>query len=785
METFWLWQLLGRLHPMVVHFPIGLLLFAGLLELISFKRFFSSYRKGIQALVWGGGIAAVLAAVLGFLMMTAENITGDLMEKHQILGMLAGLLSLFVLYFHQKAILTTQIIVIRTYRLLLFFTCMGILAAGHYGASMTFGEDFLISVIQNRSTEQFDFSDFQNEYELASDSDLKLVGQVRMIFAHHCYKCHSGAKTEGKLRLDTKEFLFAGGESGEIIKAGFPDQSELIRRVKLPIHHKEVMPAKGKQLSKDEIALLSYWVEKGALWPDGVEMPSLYRVAELAPRNPVLPKVLKGLENPVDRWVNAYFEEKGITWRPVVDDRIYLRRIFLDVLGLLPDAATYAAFVDDPDPDKRQNWLRKLLEREDDFAQHWLTFWNDHLRNDYSGTGYITNGRYNITDWLYEALRTNMPYDIFVRQLLNPDDRAKGFIAGIQWRGTVNASQRTEMQAAQNVGQVFLGLNLKCASCHDSFISDWKLDQAYAFANVFADSVLEINRCDQPTGKMAKTAVLWKELGNIDSLASRAEKLRQLSETLVQPANGRLYRTLVNRIWKQLMGRGLVEPVDEMDNEPWSQDLLDWLANNFANDGYDLKQLIFLIASSKTYQQPVDVLTSADQLKREDYVFRGMVSRRLNAEQFADALSALVSPLFEHKDIKYNPFQLRPEEQVRQQIVRASLVANNAFLTALGRPSREVVATERDMQANLLQALELTNGAKLNEVLERGSKRWWHAYPDPASLVDALYGEFLLRKPNSKELQVAKGVLSANYGPENIQDLMWALVLQPEFQLIH
>jgi uncharacterized membrane protein len=783
METFWLWQLLGRFHPMVVHFPIGLLLFAGLLELIASKRFFSSYRPGIQALVWGGSCAAVLAAILGILMMNAENLSGSLMDKHQWLGISTALLSLAVLYLHQKAIHTSKQQVIKAYRFFLCFTCFGVVAAGHYGASMTYGEDFLTSVIEDK--QQFDFVAFQNESLLGDDSALKLIGQVRMVLAHNCYKCHSGAKTEGKLRLDTKEFLFAGGENGEVVKAGFPEKSELIRRIKLPAHHKEAMPSKGKPLSQDEIALLSFWIEKGAVWPDDAEMPSLYRVAELAPRNPALPKALKGYEHPVDRWVNVYFEKNGISWKPVVDDRTYLRRVYLDVLGLLPDAAAYTAFANDPDPDKRLSWLKKLLEREDDFAQHWLTFWNDHLRNDYTGTGYITNGRYNITDWLYEALRSNMRYDEFVRQLLNPNDRAKGFIAGIQWRGTVNASQRTEMQAAQNVGQVFLGLNLKCASCHDSFISDWKLDQAYAFANVFADSVLEINRCDQPTGRLANTAVLWQELGDIDSLASRAEKLKQLSNAIVQPANGRLYRTFVNRIWKQLMGRGLVEPVDEMDNEPWSQDLLDWMASNLVTKGYDPKALIYLIASSKTYQQPVDVLTSADQLKREDYVFRGMVSRRLSAEQFADALSTLVSPLFEHQEMKYNPFQLRPEEQGRQQIVRASLVANNAFLTALGRPSREVVATVRDMQANLLQALELTNGARLNEVLERGSKRWWQAYPDPNGLIDALYGEFLLRKPNSKEVQVAKGVLSANYSPEKIQDLMWALVLQPEFQLIH
>jgi hypothetical protein len=125
------------------------------------------------------------------------------------------------------------------------------------------------------------------------------------------------------------------------------------------------------------------------------------------------------------------------------------------------------------------------------------------------------------------------------------------------------------------------------------------LEEAYAFANIFADSTLEVSRCEIPTGKMAGTKILWEELGEIDSTATRSEKLRQLSDYLVQPANGRMYRTIVNRVWKQMMGRGMVEPVDEMDNEPWSQDLLDWLASEFVDRNYDLKELIYLIASSR------------------------------------------------------------------------------------------------------------------------------------------------------------------------------------------
>jgi hypothetical protein len=414
-----------------------------------------------------------------------------------------------------------------------------------------------------------------------------------------------------------------------------------------------------------------------------------------------------------------------------------------------------------------------------------MTFWNDALRNDYTGTGYITKGRYAITDWLYTSLRDNKPYDKFVKQLLNPDEQSKGFIEGIRWRGDVNASQVTEMQAAQNVGQVILGLNLKCASCHDSFISDWKLEEAYAFANIFADSTLQINRCDKPTGEMAGTRILWEELGEMDSTGTRAEKLEQLANYLVQPANGRLYRTVVNRIWKQMMGRGLVEPADEMDNVPWSQDLLDWLATDFEDEGYNLKQLIYKIAISKAYQQPSVGIESPLFLAEDDFVFEGSVVRRMTAEQFTDGVSQKIHPLFEEEQMKYDPYQLAVSEESNIGFVRASLVANNSLLKALGRTNREVVMTNRDSQASLLQALELTNGEQLNNTLKEGAVKWKEKYEAGDIIVHEVYRQLLGRDPQQSEFKVALAALGEDPEPGAIQDLFWAVLLLPEFQLIY
>lgn len=457
----------------------------------------------------------------------------------------------------------------------------------------------------------------------------------------------------------------------------------------------------------------------------------------------------------------------------------------MDIIGLLPTQLEIDEFSKDSRPDKRAIWSKKLLDREDDYAMHWLTFWNDALRNDYTGTGYITNGRYAITDWLYQSIKSNKPYDKFVKELVSPDENSKGFIEGIKWRGVVNSSQRTEMQAAQNVSQVFLGLNLKCASCHNSFISDWKLEDAYAFANIFADTTLEINRCDKPTGKFTDARMLWKELGSIDNKAKVSVKRAQLAENMVKPQNGRLYRTLVNRMWAQIMGRGFIEPLDMMDNEPWSQDMLDWMAFNFQQNNSNIKDLIYLITTSKTYQLPSAGFKDPNEIVSREYKFSGRLRKRMSAEQFADAGSALFGPIFPDSMVRYKPVIKVLNDQSIQLFPRASLVVNNPFLTALGRPNRETVSTSRESQANLLQALELTNGERFNSMLKKGAENWKQKYKRGDLIIKEIYKQALGREVRSDEYKVAIKILGDNPQTDSIQDLFWAMMLLPEFQIIY
>ncbi|RRB15092.1 DUF1549 domain-containing protein [Larkinella knui] len=781
-ESFWLWQFLGRLHPLIVHFPVSILCVALLLELIGWRRKSSELRAGITALLWIGAIGSVVAAVFGLILVNQEEYGGSTVTIHQWSGLSTMVLAILTVAAFRLGRLTV-------YRSLLFLTVFGVTIAGHYGAMLTHGDDYLTSVLpfgkdsKAPSTTDPNLAFISNTGQPLNDKQIEDLNlEVRSILAHNCYSCHSATKTKGELRLDKKELLFKGGENGVILKAGHPEDSDMIRRVKLPAGHDDAMPTKGKRLTDKEIAVLEFWIKQGAPWPSGAEK-SIYRVAALEPRLPAVPAATGDLINPIDRFVNVYFQKNKVAWKTVVDDRTYLRRVYLDVIGLLPTPEKIEAFTADTRPNKREILVTELLNRNEDYAQHWLTFWNDALRNDYSGTGYITKGRFDITKWLYNSLKTNKPYNQFVRELISPTEESAGFIKGIKWRGTINSSQSTEMQAAQNVSQVLLGLNLKCASCHDSFISDWKLADSYAFANVFSDTTLEIHRCDKPTGKMAGTGILFKELGTINGKAPTAERLRELANFMVQPKDGRLYRTLVNRIWAQLMGRGLVEPVDMMDNEPWSQDLLDWLASDFATNGYDIKRLMSQILTSKSYQLPSISVKDPALLTAPTFVFEGMVRRRLSAEQFADAVSLAFNPVYGDSSLAT---KLLPET-IKQEIPfpRASLVKNDPFLTALGRPNRETVSTSRTSQANLLQALELTNGAKFNEALKQGALIWKTKYPSSDLIVKELYRKALGRNPQPKELAVAEKIVGKTPSIEGIQDLVWAISLHPEFQLIN
>ena len=457
---------------------------------------------------------------------------------------------------------------------------------------------------------------------------------IRPILESSCVNCHGRGKAKGDWRLDTRETLLQPGASGPAVIPGRSAASRMIHLV-AGTDPEDVMPQKGTRLTAEQVGLLRAWVDQEAPWPEDI---SFARPADrnLVPRRPDLPD--GGTAHPLDLFVEAYFRQVGVLPAGVVDDRTFCRRVSLDVLGLLPTPEALDAFEADPASDKRTRWVRSLLADGPRYAQHWLTFWNDLLRNDYRGTGYIDGGRKQISAWLYAALRDNKPYDQFVRELVNPTEASEGFSRGIVWRGTVNASMTPPMQAAQNISQVFMGVNLKCASCHDSFIDDWQLSDAYGLAGIYAEERLEMVLCDKPTGRIAPLRFLFPQLGAVDPEAPRDRRLEQLARLITGPDNGRLSRTIVNRLWARFLGRGLVEPLDVMQHPAWDPDLLDWLAEDLVAHGWDLKRTMEQILTSRAYQLPA---VSLPESPDEAFVFRGPGIRRLTAEQFRDALGSV------------------------------------------------------------------------------------------------------------------------------------------------
>lgn len=612
------------------------------------------------------------------------------------------------------------------------------------------------------------------------DKKTDFAHDVVPILKAHCAKCHTNGTYKGGVSFDTREALV---ESKSVVP-GKPAMSELHARVTSTDDELRMPPPKAQPLTAKEIAVLTKWIDDGLPWEPGFTFKPTAYVAPLKPRKVVVPPAKLGLEHPIDRILEGYFAANKVTPPEPIDDMAFARRVYFDLIGLPPATGELEAFVADKDADKRAKLVTKLLAEDRSYTDHWLAFWNDVLRNEYKGTGYIDGGRKQITAWLYQSLLENKPYNQFARELINPAAGSEGFAKGIKWRGAVNASQIVELQFSQNVGQVFFGANLKCASCHDSFIDNWKLDDAYGLAAVIADKPLAIHRCDKPTGATAGPKFLFPELGTIDPAAPKAKRLEQLAALVTHPDNGRFTRTMVNRVWHRLMGRGIVHPVDVMGGKPWSNDLLDYLAVYFAENGYDLKKLMAHITTSKAYQSKAVPL--AEEFTGTGYVFRGPELKRLSAEQFIDAVWMLTgtAPAKPVAPAKIPPFpDTIPKER---QFVRATLVHCDELMRSLGRPNREQVVTTRPDQLTTLQALDLSNGERLTSTLSRGAANILKANPmaTPSELAEWIFTRALSRKPNAAELTAANELLGDKPTADGVADLLWAVVMLPEFQLV-
>jgi hypothetical protein len=328
-------------------------------------------------------------------------------------------------------------------------------------------------------------------------------------------------------------------------------------------------------------------------------------------------------------------------------------------------------------------------------------------------------------------------------------------------------------------------------------------------AAVFADGPFSIYRCDKATGDHARAKFLFPEIGPIDPNAPRSERMKQLADRITDSKNGRLPKTVVNRYWARLLGRGLIDPLDNMEKEAWNPELLDWLAADFVDHGYDLKHLLETICTSRTYQLPA---VGEPRPEETASAFRGPLVRRMTAEQFIDAVSEVTGVWprptrdllrvdgrgqggqvgaasdvvnTESAVVSNKPTAKDAAPEAPPVRVRAALAMDNALSRALGRPNREQVVTRRDSLATMLQALELVNGTTLDDVLNRGGRNWIaEGDKDAGKIVERAYRTALGRLPTESERKTLVDVVGTPASAEGIHDLLWTVVMLPEFQLI-
>ena len=592
--------------------------------------------------------------------------------------------------------------------------------------------------------------------------------QVRPLFESYCLECHSQDKRKGGLSLAAYADVLDGGRSGAIVRPGSSSTSLITHRVTGQLGDR--MPLDELPLSDAEIAIIRLWIDQGArATPTSAVAPPPWEAPLALERPGVPPAVWRTWTRPVDRLVAAYLSKQGVAEPKLVGDAAFARRVYLDVWGMPPTREALQAFIDDRAADKRERLVAALLADSERYSENWVSFWNDLLRNE-DGVTYFSEdaGRKSITDWLTASLTSNLPYDQFVAKLLNPaaPGDPEGFLVGVNWRGETSAAVRPWMQASQNTAQIFLGVNMKCNACHDSFVSRWKLKDAYALAAYFSpEPRLQLYRCDIARDEYAEPAFLYPELNRVPQSSSLADRRAAAAAIFTDPRNGRMPRTIVNRMWARLLGRGIVANSDEMDGVPWSPAVLDWVASDFVEHKYDVKHLIATIMTSRAYQMVA--VSRREEAPVRNYTFGGPEVRRLTAEQFADAIGIVtgewsVAPARGRGNAAQPPVARPAQGQTQAGAGRGGRGAgprtdsdpvtsgvyardwrssSNHFTRALGRPIRDQVHSVRPTEASTLQALELVNGEILTRRLLRGARRLiGELPPEPTSLFNAAVG---------------------------------------------
>ncbi|MFM7592061.1 MAG: DUF1549 domain-containing protein, partial [Isosphaeraceae bacterium] len=506
--------------------------------------------------------------------------------------------------------------------------------------------------------------------------------------------------------------------------------------------------------------------------------------------------------NEIDELVYGRLQKLGIGVSVQAEDATFLRRVYLDIIGRLPTPDETRAFLADSCSEKRENLVDALLERPE-YADHWAMKWIDLLRPNPYRVG--IKAVINLDAWIREQFRRNRPYDQFVKEILT----ASGSTFEVT-PATIFRDRREPEEITTVVSQLFLGIRLECAKCHHHPFEVWSQEDFYGLAAHFAQIKRKGTGLSPPisgseevvysgdSGKVshprtgetveAKPLFDWvngaSSSGKPATSASKPDLRKDFAKWVTAPENPYFGQVIANRVWAELMGRGIVEPVDDIraTNPASNPELLNWLAKDFRATGHDLKHLIRKITTSYVYglsSQPVE------RNRGDTRFFSRHYRTRLKAETLLDAVC----------DITAVPENFGGAAPGTRAAALWTFRTPNVFLDTFGRPDpNQDPPCERLPEGSVTQALHLMNAPNLQEKLQADDGRVTElakSDKSPDAIIEEIYLYCFSRMPAPPELARAKSLFA---DPESlkpgtkarrqaVEDILWALLNTAEFVL--
>ncbi len=502
----------------------------------------------------------------------------------------------------------------------------------------------------------------------------------------------------------------------------------------------------------------------------------------------VLPKGLKfswpNIEerNYIDSLVHAKLRKLRITPGAVCDDETFLRRAYLDIIGILPTQDEYAKFIGSSDPMKREKLVDDLLGRKE-FAELWVLKWAEllQIRSSLQVSYKAMLLYYN---WLQDRIARNVPVNEWVQELLS----ASG---GTFKNPPTNFYQQESdiLKVTENVAQVFMGMRVQCAQCHNHPFDRWTMDDYYGFAAFFSqigrkgtDDPREIIVFNSKGGEVAhpvkKVAMKPKFLGGAEPDLKGEDRRVALAKWLASPENPYFATNLANRVWQHFFGVGIIEEVDDVriSNPASNPELLAELGKRFTSYKYDFKKLVRDICTSRTYQLAT---TTNDTNAGDTRNFARAYLRRIKAETFLDCISQVTETR--------NKFPGLPNGARAVQIADGSV--STYFLTTFGRATRETVCScEVRLEPTLSQSLHLLNGDATTQRIQQGNLvgRRITEKKTHAQIIEELYVRSLSRRPTAAETERLTRLVEAEADKKQaLEDVFWSLLNSREFMFNH